>query len=122
MKQIEHHRNTLFSIALLLFTIFYAIGLLGLLAGLTGSQYVPEGTSTTELVTLSLLVLVGGVGIVGIFLWKKWGVYLLLLSWILTVLLNVVAPSLVTTTASSFFVLFAFVFGLEIGRSWKEFE
>ncbi len=121
MEQVKLHRNILFSLALLVFALLYALTIPALIAGISGIQAVPLGTSTQELLALCLVALIGGIGIVGIFLWKRWGVFLLFTSWILTFFLNFMISSLVATTVSSGFILLAFILGFEIGRSWKQF-
>jgi len=122
MTQVKHQRNKLFAFTLLILALLYGLAVPVLLAGWAGWQWVPAETPSQELLWLGLIALVGGVGVVGTFLWKRWGIYLLFLSWLMTLTLNLIVPSVVATTISNVCVLFVFVFGFEIGRTWQEFE
>jgi len=122
MTQVKHQRNKLFAFTLLILAFLYGLAVPIILTGWFDQQWVPAETSSQELLWLGLIALVGEVGIVGIFLWKRWGIYLLFLSWLMTLTLNLIVPSVVATTISNVCVLFVFVFGFEIGRTWQEFE
>lgn len=79
------------SIILVLFTLVYALGLVYLLLSWLGIQsFDPAIWQPDSLPIYMLVFLIGTVSLYGIWKGKKWGVYGLASTWVLTGLLNLV--------------------------------
>ena len=110
---IQRNRFRGLSIILMFFELVYALGIIYFLLSWFGVQfYDPNIWQHNSLPFYALVFLISAVSIFGVWKWKKWGVYCLAGSWVLTGILNLVFVSPTPTPYSYTFLAILLVITL----------
>lgn len=101
--------------------IVYLLGAIYAVLGWGGVQSVePTLWPRAALPFYALVFLGGGASALAIGLWKKWGVYGLIVTWILTTILNgVFVGSLALEPTTIMALLLVVLFAYELPRVWR---
>jgi hypothetical protein len=122
---IQTKRSRGLSIILVFFELVYALGTIYLLLSWFGIQfYDPNIWQHNSLPFYALVFLVSAISIFGIWKWKKWGVYGLTGSWVITGILNLVFVSPTPAPYSYTFVavLLVITLFLLLLPAWQNME
>jgi hypothetical protein len=114
-----------FSVILALFSLVYTLGTAYMLFAWSGLQsFDPLNWPANSLPFFALVFLLGSLGALGIWKRKKWGVYALVGTWILSGVLRLVfTPSLPVPYKNSFLALLLIIaFFLLLLPEWKRLE
>jgi len=121
--QKKHSRG--FASILALFTGIYILGAAFMLLAWSGLQgYNPYTWRRDSLPLYALVFLIGALSSLGIWKWKKWGVYGLAGTWILTGIINLVfvPPTPVPYKQIFLAILLVIAFFLLLLPSWQRLE
>ncbi len=121
----QRKRSRGLSILLTVFALIYGVGAIYLFLSWTGVQSYDSGFWLHASLPFYVLVfLIALIGLYGIWRGRKWGVYCLAASWVLTGVLNsiFVAPRPIPYRASFLSTVMVVTFFLVLMPKWKDLE
>jgi len=117
----DHFQDSWLPPVMLALAVIYLLGAIYALLGWTGLQSIDATIWPRQaLPFFALTFLAGGASSLGIAAWKRWGVYGLIVTWIVTTALNgIFTGSLTVEPTTVLALLLVVLFAYELPRVWR---